>query len=290
MSLFEASGIEDWCRSADQKLKEAFEGAHNRGTVTQMDRRLLHRSAADRLLAVNVESRIALGRYLCEEIASQICVNEHGEHESSVFFVTLIPKDGFVGIGVDGIDVGGMRRRLQADLRGLSYLGAFEPGYYASLPSSDGGPGHKLVSWHSHLLTWGVADEKIASLIGKLKSSGNYHALVEEFEPVHAEQVANGELPETIAYLLKPPSHSYRVTRYPWIDPDGEVRLKRNGMPRFYVRQRASNLRKGELVEVFHAMKHLGLDELVVAGREGSVSRTRALQKAAKEFECRGRR
>ncbi|MCW2225702.1 hypothetical protein M2232_009234 [Bradyrhizobium japonicum] len=290
MSLFEASGIEDWCRSADQKLKEAFEGAHNRGTVTQMDRRLLHRSAADRLLAVNVESRIALGRYLCEEIASQLCVNEHGEHESSVFFVTLIPKDGFVGIGVDGIDIGGMRRRLQADLRGLSYLGAFEPGYYASLPSSDGGPGHQAISWHPHLLMWGVAPEQMASLIGRLSKTENYQAVIEEFVPVHAEQVASGELPEVIGYLLKPPSHAYRVTRYPWIGRDGEVRLEADGTPRFYVGQRTSNLRKGERVKVFHAMKHLGLEELVVAGGEGSTSRTRALQKATKEFECRGRR
>ncbi|MBR0838705.1 hypothetical protein JQ607_00685 [Bradyrhizobium liaoningense] len=289
MSLFEASGIEDWCRSADQKLKEAFDGAHNRTTITQMDRRLLLPSSADRMLAVNAHSRIALGRYLCEEIASQLCVNEHGEHESSVFFVTLIPKDVFVATGVCGIDIGGMKRRLRADLRGLSYVGAFEPGYYASLPSTDGGPGHQVICWHPHLLTWGVTAEQIASLTGKLTGSGNYQAVVEEFEAVHAEQVANGELPGTIAYLLKPPSHAYRVTRYPWIGRDGEVRLKADGTPHFFVGQRTSNLRKGERVKVFHAMKHLGLEELLVAGGEGSSLRARALQKAAKEFDSRGR-
>jgi hypothetical protein len=36
-SFFEASGIEGWCRSADQKLKEAFEGARSRATVTPVD-------------------------------------------------------------------------------------------------------------------------------------------------------------------------------------------------------------------------------------------------------------
>src|SRR5207244_1830630 len=96
MSLFKASGIEEWCRSADQNLKEAFEGAHNRGTVTQMDRRIVSRSAADRLLAVNAYSRIALGRYLCEEIARQLCVNEYWDHDQSVFFGTFIPKGGLV--------------------------------------------------------------------------------------------------------------------------------------------------------------------------------------------------
>ncbi|MBR0749324.1 hypothetical protein JQ582_35890 [Bradyrhizobium japonicum] len=290
MSLFKASGIEGWCRSADQKLKEAFEGAHNRGTITQLDRRLLQRLAADRLLAVNADSRIALGRYLCEEIASQLRVNEHGEHQSSVFFVTLIPRDGFVATGVGGIDLDAMKRRLQADLRGLAYIGMIEPGFYASLPSSDGGPGYQVISWHPHLLMWSVTPEQMATLAGKLTRSGNYQAVIEEFEPVHAEQVASGELPEVIGYLLKPPSHAYRVTRYPWIGRDGEIRLKPDGMPRFYVGQRTSNLRKGERVKVFHAMKHVTLDELLVAGSEGSVLRTRALQKAAKEFGGRGRR
>jgi hypothetical protein len=68
-SFFQASGVEEWCRSADHQLKEAFDGAHNRGTVTKMDRRLLLRSVADRLLAVNAYSRISLARTLCEEIA-----------------------------------------------------------------------------------------------------------------------------------------------------------------------------------------------------------------------------
>jgi hypothetical protein len=290
MSLFEASGIGDWCRSVDQKLREAFDGAHNRASVTQMDRRLLHRSAADRLLAVNADSRIALSRYVCEEIANQLGVNEYGEHESPVFFVTLIPKDGFVATGVCGIDIGGMKRRVQGDLRGFSYFGAFEAGYYASLPSTDGEPGYQAISWHPHLLMWGVTPEQMASLVGKLTKGGNYQAVLEEFEPVHAEQVASGELPDVVGYLLKPPSHAYRVTRYPWIGRDGEVRLKADGTPRFYVRQRASNLRKGERVKVFHAMKHLDLEELLVAGGKGSALRAHALQKAAKEFESRGMR
>ena len=57
-----------------------------------MDRRLLLRSVADRLLAVNAYSRISLARALCEEIASNLCVNEHWEHDQPNFFVTLILK------------------------------------------------------------------------------------------------------------------------------------------------------------------------------------------------------
>jgi hypothetical protein len=165
----------------------------------------------------------------------------------------------------------------------------FEPGYYASLPSADGGLSYQAISWHSHLLIWGVTLQQIAGLIRKLRKSGNYQAVVEEFASVQAEQVANGELPGTLGYILKPPSHAYRVTRYAWASPDHEVRLKPDGTPRFYVTQRTSNLRKGERIRVFHAMKHLRLEELLVAGGQGRALRARALRKAAKEFDHPGR-
>lgn len=284
MSFFKASGIEEWCRSADHALRNAFEEAHSRTTITQMDRRLLTQSAADRLLAVNANSRISVSRALCDEIASKLCVNEHWEHDQPIFFVTFIPKEGLVATGVHGVDLGGMKRSLHADLRGLSYLGAFEPGHYTSLPSSDGGPGYQAISWHPHLLMWGVTTEQIQRLTEKLRKRGNYQAVVEEFAPVHAEQVANGELPDVVRYLLKPPSHAYRVTRYPHIGRDGEIRFKPDGTPRFYVEQHRSDLRKGERLRLFHAMKHLGFDELLVAGGEGTALRNRALRAAINEL------
>jgi len=249
-----------------------------------MDRRLLTRSAADQLLAVNAYSRITLGRNLCEEIANQLCANEDWEHDQSIFLGTFIPRGALIATEIRGINLNRIKQRLQVDLRGFSYVAVFEAGFYASLPSTDGDPGYQAICWHPHLLIWGVTNEQIASLIGKLRNGGNYQAVVEEFEPVHAEQVANGELPDVVGYLLKPPSHAYRVTRYPWIGRDREVRFKPDGTARFYVRQRVSNLRKGERVKVFHAMKHFGLDELLVAGGVGSALRARALQKAAKEF------
>jgi hypothetical protein len=284
MSFFKASGIQEWCLSADQALRNAFGEAHSRVTITQMDRRLLLRSAADRLLAVNAYSRISIARTECDEIASTLCVNEHWEHDQPIFFATLIPKEGLFAAETNGIDLCNMKQRLRADLRGLSYVGAFEPGYYASLPSSDGGPGYKAICWHPHLLIWGVTTEQIAQLVRKLRKSGHYQAVVEELKSVDVVEVANGELPDIVAYLLKPPSHSYRVQRYPWFGQDGEIRLKPDGTPRFYVKQYRSELRKGERVRVFHAMKHLGLDELLVAGGEGSALRTRALRTAVNDF------
>jgi hypothetical protein len=284
MTFFEASGIEEWCHSADQALRNAFDEARSRATITRLDRRLLTRSVADRLLAVNAYSRIAIAGAVCEEIASNLCVNDHWEHDQPIFFVTIIPKDGLVTADMRGIDLRGMKERLRADLGGIAYVGAFEPGYYASLPSSGSGPSCQAICWHSHLLMWGVSADRVVSLLWKLRTSGHYQAVVEELKPVHAEQVANGESPDVVAYLLKPPSHAYRVTRYLWSDQDGEMRLKPDGTPRFYATHRRSELRKGERLRVFHAMKHLGLDELIVAGGEGSALRVRALRTASNDF------
>jgi hypothetical protein len=280
MSFFKASGIEQWCLSTDCALRNAFEEAHSRATITRLDRHQLTRSAADGLLAVNAYSRISVARALCKEIADKLCVNEHWEHNPPIFFVTLIPKEGLVAADVRGIDLRGLKQGLRADLRGFSYVGAYEPAYYASLPMSGHLRGSQAICWHPHLLMWDVSTEEIATLIRKLHKTGHYEAVVEELKPVHAEQIANGELPDVVAYLLKPPSHAYRVQRYPWFDPEGQVRLKPDGSPQFYIQHKGSELRKGERVSVFHAMKHLRLDELLVAGSGGSPMRSRALRTA----------
>src|ERR1700741_4648580 len=135
MPFFEMSGLQSWCRSADQKLWEAFDGAHNRNTVTQRDRHLLHPSAvADRLLAVNARSRIAVGQHLCKEIADHLCVNEYWELDRPFFFLTLITSSGLVSKDEPRIDLASIKDLLRAHLRGHDYRGMLEPGYHASLP------------------------------------------------------------------------------------------------------------------------------------------------------------
>ena len=168
-------------------------------------------------------------RTLCEEIASNLCVNEHWEHDQPIFFVTLIlKKEGLVTTETNGIDLGSMRRGLRVDLRGLSYLGAFEPAY-ASLPVSEHvWAGRPSVGIPCAAL--GVSAEQTAQLIRKLRKSGKYQAVVEELKPVHAEQVANSELPELVAYLVKPPTHAYRV-QHGWagMAKYGSGRMERRG-------------------------------------------------------------
>jgi hypothetical protein len=225
-----------------------------------------------------------VGDFLCGEIERQLCVNDYYECDTPIFLVTLIPADGRVSADLCGIDLATMKVRVQADLRGCSYVGTIEPGYYASLPSADNMPGPPIICWHSHLLIWNITTSQIEKVVRKLRSSDRYRAVVEELKSAHAKQVANGELPETVAYILKPPSHAYRVTRYPWMDEGGEPRLEPDGTPRFYVRQFRSDLRPGERVRVFHAMKHLAFSELLLAGGEGRALRAGALRLAGEKL------
>jgi hypothetical protein len=283
MSLFEATGLEDWCHAEDRDLRNAFEESHLRGTIHRPDHYKLTRSAANQLLAVNAYSRINVSEALCNEVADRLCVNEHWEHRPPIFFTTIIPTGGFAAAEARGIDLNGMKQRLRVDFSGISYLGAFEPGYYASLPIAVGKPGIRAISWHAHLLMWGISTADVAQLVRQLQKGGHYRAVVKEMQSVHVAEVANGELPKVVGYMLKPPSHAYRVQRYTRMKGD-EMVLKRDGTPEFWVNQRSSMLGHIDRLRVFHAMKHLGLDDLIVGGGEGSAMRTRAFRGVEAEF------
>jgi hypothetical protein len=75
-------------------------------------------------------------------------------------------------------------------------------------------------------------------------------------------------LPETLAYILKSPTNSYRIANW-W-------RPAKDGKRRYGFRQNKQLLRPGERVTLFHLMKNMRLDDLAMAGGEG----TRLLRRA----------
>jgi len=275
----------DICRDADRELRAAFEDARSGSPITRGDWRLLVRSAADRLLAVNAFSRVCVGRALFAEIDGVLC-DEHGEHQSPMYKVTLIPKKGMTTTDTRGFDLTSIKMRLRADLGGISYMGAIEPAYYASLPKNKGQE-RKAICWHVHLVVWGLSVEELNEFVGKLRKNKAYRPVVREFASINVAAIANGELRDVFAYIVKPPIHAYRVTRYPHYDTEGKIRTRRNGTRRFFSQQKASKLRESERVTLFHATKHLGLDELMVAGGRGSDLRKQVLRRAARDLNPR---
>ena len=54
-------------------------------------------------------------------------------------------------------------------MRGLSYIGMIEPGYYNAIYDEIGKQRKNVVSWHVHFLVWGVTEEHLAKHLGKNK-------------------------------------------------------------------------------------------------------------------------
>jgi hypothetical protein len=76
----------------------------------------------------------------------------------------------------------------------------------------------------------------------------------------HQKRISKGKLASKIAYVLKAPKKAYRL--YRWDSWNGETRSKS--------KQWKDDLRPGERITVFRLMQDLYLDQLAVAGGEGT--------------------
>ncbi len=79
-------------------------------------------------------------------------------------------------------------------------------------------------------------------------------------------------LADKLRYMLKSPKNAYRIYKTERITADGEC------VGCF--RQRKSKLRHGDRITLFHLMKDIYLDELAVAGGEGTAM-LRRIKRAA---------
>jgi hypothetical protein len=80
--------------------------------------------------------------------------------------------------------------------------------------------------------------------------------------------------------MLKSPRSAYRLSRLEEKGPDGEVQTDISGQPLTSYMQGKSELRPGERISLFHALKDHYLDQLAVAGGEGVGLLARAKRRA----------
>jgi hypothetical protein len=88
-----------------------------------------------------------------------------------------------------------------------------------------------------------------------------YRPIAPGFDGADAHVIAKNELPQTLAYVLKSPTNSYRIANW--------YRIAKNGKLSYGFKQNKGCLRPGECVTLFNLMKHMRLDELAMAGGEG---------------------
>jgi hypothetical protein len=264
MCLFELSGIREQERCLAKILKQAVRTARNGHTITQADRRLLEADAEHNLSAMNENARVAWGNAVCLQMGSHFAIdNEHLHPNEPVYLITLVDLECSTQPNDKPVDLDFVKAQLQHGLKGLSYIGMIVPAYYVHIINGTYVQTNRLVSWHLHAVAWGKNKREMSRLISRLnRMTQHYRPIANGLVGAHARLITKNELPQTLAYILKSPTNSYRIANW-W-------RLAKDGKRRYGFKQNKGVLRPGERVTLFHLMKYMRLDELAVAGGEGA--------------------
>jgi hypothetical protein len=272
MSLFSTSGYATQERLSGNRLKRAFVESRIARGITRRDRCLLYAGARKNLGAVNQFARVAWGKAFFSELEAFFELDDDNRHpDQPLFFVTLTDVSCTTSTDAGSIDINKFKRKLQSGLSGLSYVGMIEPGLYVNVAAGTKWPGKKAVSWHLHAVCWGVSRKEIRQRFRRLNRAGRYQSLMGSQLGAHQKQIPDAFLkkyPERsfladkLRYLLKVPKNAYRIYKTERVAADGECVA--------CFRQSKSELRHGDRITLFHLMKDLYLDELAVAGGEGT--------------------
>jgi hypothetical protein len=273
MTFYGNTKIEDWQSGERSALRLAFQESRKRHTLSRGDRQLPSPKFRSDLLAVNSFSRRIWGEAVSREVSRFFCDGGDGTtHNQDVFFVSLMditcarsPEDRLTDADLEFI-----KNRLRYGLRGYSYLGMIEPAYYANLQHGVRYAGKRCMFWHLHALVWGVSRKELKKRLRKLVKAGRYVAITDGSDAADSREIKQGRLPTHVAYILKSPCKAYRVSVQDRKDAFGRPITDADGVVMQQFKQGKLNLRHGDRIVLFHAMKHLHLDKLAVAGGDGA--------------------
>ena len=171
---------------------------------------ILRPSEAFYLPAVNSKARIKWGTVFIQEIFQFLGVadEDDGPHEP-IFLVTIADKSHVTTDQPQQINVTRIKRQLGAGLRGLSYIGMIEPGYYNVIYDEIGKKQKNVVSWHGHFLVWGVTEEQLAKHLAKIKS--RFTPIMPGLCAVHKKIIPPDQFGYKLWYVLKSPCKEYSI-------------------------------------------------------------------------------
>ena len=262
MWFFRQTGLRKQELRAGSKLRSAIEEARNVSLFQRsLDLQLLD-SDPRWLNAVNPQARIRWGEMVCEEFSEHFHLGpDKLEPDQRVFLVTLCDRRCCTSHQEKEIDIRGFIQRLRRGLRGLSYLGMLEPAYYVNVCEGARIHGKRLVSWHLHMIAWGISPREMKQRIERL-NQGILLPIADGLAAAHQKCIAKGKLADKFCYVLKSPRKAYRLYKWETITPDGEI------IPKF--KQWKDDLRPGERLTLFRLMQDMYLDHLALAGGEGA--------------------
>jgi hypothetical protein len=275
MCIFELSGIAEQEVQLARLFRRAVRTARNCHTISQADLKLTRADAGRQLCAVSKHARIALGNAICLQLEKHFDItNGHLHPDEPVHLITLVDLACSTDPFSTTVDIEFIKARLRYGLKGLSYIGMIEPAYYVNIAKGTHVQTKRLVSWHLHGVAWGMSKREMAAFIARLNEMTDwYRPIADDFGGADARVIAKNELPQTLAYILKSPTNSYRIANW--------YRVTKDGKRKYGFKQNKGLLRPGERVALFHLMKNMRLDELALAGGEGA-----RLLRRAKRRHC----
>jgi hypothetical protein len=219
---------------------------------------LLQECSAFYLPAVNGKAQIKWGCIFAEKIFEffEIPEDQHGPSEP-VFLVTLADKSHLTTAQPQLINLSCIKRQLAGGLRGLSYTGMIEPGYYNVIYDSVGKQRKNVVSWHGHFLVSGISQRDLEKHLAKVRP--RFTPIMPWRCAVHQKTIETGQFGYKLWYIIKSPCKEYSIGKRSKTDINGRPRYKQN----------SRELRSGHRVKLFYLMNDIYLDQLAMAGGEG---------------------
>jgi hypothetical protein len=139
-------------------------------------------------------------------------------------------------------------------------LGMLEPAYYVNVCPGTHASGKRMVSWHIHLICWGISPQEIKKRIKRLNDTPVYLPIADGLAAAHQKPSRGGNWLTSFATCSRPPPRkAYRLYRVERVTADGEIVL-----------QKTSDLRPGERLTLLQLMQDMYLDRLALAGGQGA--------------------
>jgi hypothetical protein len=113
-----------------------------------------------------------------------------------------------------------------------------------------------------HLIAWGESHKKLRKRIDRLNDQQILLPIADGLPAAHQKRISKDKLASKIGYVLKAPKKAYRLYKWDIVSPDAEI------IPKF--KQWKDDLRPGERITLLRLMQDLYLDQLAVAGGEGT--------------------
>ncbi|MGU3539686.1 hypothetical protein [Methylobacterium sp. A54F] len=128
----------------------------------------------------------------------------------------------------------------------------------------DGPSCRDWISWHCHLIVWGIAPREVSRQLAPLRK--RHRSMLENVPAAHVDRISLHNVPQKLVYMLKAPQKIYRVGYFskPWKDREtGKTR-----QPGLHVNK--DWLQTGDRIRLLDVMGHRTLDHLMFGSREGT--------------------